>query len=73
MLKALLTFTLILLPVVISSCGRDSLSSSERTSLQAEYNTRLAELRTMSLGHTAGWPSDEDCDGALWAGIALAK
>lgn len=26
----------------------------------------------MSLGHISGWPSDEDCDGALWAGIALA-
>lgn len=62
----------LLLFLLTASCGRDSLSSSDREELQAQYNLHLNELRTASLGHTAGWPSDSDCDAALWAGIARA-
>jgi len=73
-MKSFWTLLLFLLTaaVLVTSCGRDSLSSSDRERLQAEYNLRLNELRTASLGHTAGWPSDADCDGALWAGVARA-
>lgn len=67
-------FLSLLLTVIalLIGCGSSGLSSDQRASLQAEYDSRLAELRTMSLNHVAGWPSDEDCDGALWAGIAVA-
>lgn len=59
-----------LLAAGIFGCGGETLSSEQRAHLQAEYGLRLNELRTASLTHIAGWPSDEDCDGALWAGIA---
>jgi hypothetical protein len=40
--------------------------------LEEQYNAKLAELKEMSKEHIAGWPSDHDCDGALWAGVARA-
>lgn len=61
---------LVVVSLLVSSCGRSKLSSEQRAQLQAAYDERLNELRTASLGHTAGWPSDEDCDASLWAGIA---
>ena len=40
--------------------------------LRLEYGYKLAELKEKTENHIAGWPSDHDCDGALWAGIARA-
>lgn len=43
-----------------------------RTALQAKYDQVLDELHRKSKDHVAGWPTDEDCDAALWAGVARA-
>lgn len=65
------TFLLLLFTVLATACGQGgALSSEQRIQLQAGYDLRLGELRTASLSHVAGWPSDEDCDGSLWAGVA---
>ena len=61
-----------LLVAGLFGCGRETLSPEQRVQLEAEYDRRLSELRTASLSHTAGWPADNECDGALWAGIARA-
>lgn len=55
----------------LSGCG-DSLTGQARADLAALYEQKLEELRLASLDHEAGWPSDHDCDAALWAGIARA-
>jgi hypothetical protein len=71
MKRSWFTFLFFLLITLLPACGRvGGLSSEQHTQLQSEYDLRLNELRTASLSHTAGWPSDEDCDGALWAGVA---
>jgi hypothetical protein len=40
--------------------------------LEEQYNAKLAELRNITERNVGGWPSDHDCDGALWAGVARA-
>ena len=50
----------------------NSPSREEIASLQSEYNLRLEKLREESKLNLAGWPADNECDGALWAGIARA-
>lgn len=40
--------------------------------LRLEYGYKLAELEEKTKNNIGGWPSDHDCDGALWAGIARA-
>jgi len=37
--------------------------------LESLYASKLAQLRTETAGHIAGWPADMECDGALWAGV----
>lgn len=68
-------FFLFLVMSFTLSCGqveRVFLSPILKDQLEAEYKDKLEELRRLSEGHIAGWPSDEDCDGALWAGVARA-
>jgi hypothetical protein len=56
------------------ACGREDtpIELSLRDKLAAEYASKLGELRDLSREHISGWPSDHDCDSALWAGIARA-
>ena len=42
------------------------------TELESLYASKLAQLRTETAEHIAGWPADNECDGALWAGVARA-
>ena len=68
MYKKLLVFLSFL---VITNCQSD-LSIKDRISLQEMYDRKLQELREATSSHAGGWPSDEDCDAALWAGVARA-
>lgn len=55
------------------ACGREpSPGPVLLTELQAQYDRKLEELRQLSDGNIAKWPSDHDCDAALWAGVARA-
>lgn len=67
MFKKLFTF----LYCLFLGCGRES-PTKERPSLEQKYYQKLEELRKASASHVGGWPSDEDCDAALWAGVARA-
>lgn len=60
--------------VLLLSCGREKekVTTVTHSELEQRYEQKLEEFRLASLDHVAGWPSDEDCDGALWAGIARA-
>lgn len=56
-----------------SACGKEvPVGPVLLTELQEKYESKLEELRQLSKDHIAGWPSDMDCDAALWAGVARA-
>lgn len=62
---------LVLLHAILAvACGRDPASPSQHDRLQDEYDRRLAALHAATADHVAGWPDDQNCDGALWAGMA---
>lgn len=65
-------YFLFLLLTLLLGCGLEPLSPLLYDHLRDEYDNKLAELREASNAHAAGWPSDEDCDAALWAGVARA-
>src|ERR1043166_4915987 len=66
----LVLFAILLL---LWSCGRDpKVPASLRSELASAYQVKLEELRSQTLSHAGGWPSDIDCDAALWAGLARA-
>ena len=67
-MKSLLTFLLSLL----LGCATTQPSRGDRIYLRAKYQEKLEELRKNSETHLAMWPADNECDGALWAGIARA-
>lgn len=55
------------------ACGREPAPGPTLLNeLQEQYDRKLAELKDLSKDHIAGWPSDHDCDAALWAGVARA-
>lgn len=64
----------LLVVLFLFGCGSrpssTSPSPSARTQLMVAYNDRLAVFKTATAAHLAGWPSDTNCDGALWAGAA---
>lgn len=64
-------FTLIFSSVGCGQAG-DPVPPSLRDKLAGQYVEKLEQLRELSEDHTAGWPSDYDCDSSLWAGIARA-
>jgi hypothetical protein len=57
-----------------AACGRtgEPIHPPLRDKLAGQYVEKLEQLRQLSEGHVAGWPSDYDCDAALWAGVARA-
>ena len=65
-------YFLFLLLTLLLGCGLEPLSPLLYDHLRTEYDNKLSELREVTAAHAAGWPSDEDCDGALWAGVARA-
>jgi hypothetical protein len=56
---------LLFLLVLLSSCGIPNKKSNEIERLQLAYDNQR-----MDFSSTAGWPSDVDNDGSLWAGLA---
>lgn len=68
MLKKLLALFFL---VSVTNC-RNDLPPEKKQSLEVKYQEKLEELRENTKTHAGGWPSDEDCDGALWAGVARA-
>jgi hypothetical protein len=69
-----MNYTLFVLFVVLSfnvSCGGGLLGPTKEI-LKEQYNNKLEDLREKTRENLAGWPSDHDCDAALWAGIARA-
>jgi hypothetical protein len=68
----LLSFMVLSFTTLIG-CGKEQdVPVDTLAALQAQYDEKLLELRELSQGHVAGWPSDYDCDSSLWAGIARA-
>ena len=65
-------FFLFMVLSFILNCGKDHVDGTLRLTLQEEYDRKLAELKEKTINHAAGWPSDDDCDAALWAGVARA-
>lgn len=61
---------LLALLILVMSCGSQKVSLSTRNRLNDQYLVNLEKLRELSASHEAGWPSDGECDGALWAGLA---
>lgn len=56
---------LLFLLVLLSGCGIPNKKSNEIERLQLAYDNQR-----MDFSSTAGWPSDVDNDGSLWAGLA---
>lgn len=42
------------------------------TELEQQYAVKLLQLRNTTERNIGGWPTDAECDGALWAGVARA-
>lgn len=42
------------------------------TELEQQYAVKLLQLRNATERNIGGWPTDHECDGALWAGVARA-
>ena len=67
--------TLALALALASGCGSKKQeptslpAPSDRALLQAAYDKYLTETTSL-LSPVAGWPTDRDCDAALWAGVA---
>jgi hypothetical protein len=66
----------VLIALALAGCGRlqlhkpkDPKPGIDRSAVQAAYDRELA-LYVAATGAAAGWPSETDCDGALWAGVA---
>lgn len=51
--------------------GEKVSSLAKLEQLRGKYNERLAEAKK-SFDQENGWPSKDDCDGTLWAGLARA-
>lgn len=63
---------------VLIACGilqkhseTDASSTPATIALEVRFQTKLAELNAKADQET-GWPSKDDCDGTLWAGLAAA-
>lgn len=58
--------------ITITSCGKESITGKQREELAALYEQKKEELYEKTKDNKGGWPADNECDGALWAGIARA-
>lgn len=70
-------FTHFLLFLVIAftspACGHEKAAGPVLiTELEQMYAAKLLQLRNATQQNIGGWPTDHDCDGALWAGVARA-
>lgn len=56
------------------ACGKEEppVSDTLYSELEQLYAAKLTLLRNETKDHIAGWPTDSECDGALWAGVARA-
>jgi hypothetical protein len=57
--------------LVIFACNKAAEPSTDgrRAELQASFDSKMQEYKAKT-SETYGWPSSNDCDGVLWAGIA---
>jgi len=67
----MLRLAILLFSFLFLGCG-DALNVVYREQLQEKYDSKLAELHEKTKENIGGWPSDIDCDAALWAGVARA-
>jgi hypothetical protein len=69
----LLHFLTFLVLSFTTCCGKEiPMGPTLLLELEEQYNAKLAELRNITERNVGGWPSDHDCDAALWAGVARA-
>jgi hypothetical protein len=63
---------ILILPLLfLISCGiKPKTESTKLDKLEQAYSYKLDEFDIISTSQTAKWPSDYDCDAALWAGLA---
>lgn len=56
------------------ACGKEEppVSDTLQQELEQLYTGKLLQLRNATEQNIGGWPTDSECDGALWAGVARA-
>lgn len=66
-------FFLFLVIAFTLACGQESTpTSSLYFEVEQLYTEKLLQLKNATERNIAGWPADNECDGALWAGVAKA-
>lgn len=67
--------SIVWISIVVSLIGchkhEERSGSSSTDQLRAQFSVKMDELRRTS-DEAFGWPSVSDCDGLMWAGLALA-
>lgn len=63
---------LVLACMLLTGCGSRAVVNLPSDQLRGLQAALASQLRTQSNEHVSGWPSDSDCDAALWAGEARA-
>jgi hypothetical protein len=56
--------------VAIVACGQKSSKAQDSSGLAALFEQKSAAYVEATQAMQANWPSDKDCDAALWAGLA---
>lgn len=65
--------SILFLVLLVAGCGRSTVPLELPSPLQrAALQSALQAAQAAVPSEEAGWPSDSDCDGALWAGEARA-
>lgn len=67
MMNLLWTFFVAL---ALIACGQKSSKAQDTSALSALYEQKTADYIEATQAIQANWPSDKDCDAALWAGLA---
>lgn len=66
---------LFMIPILLVSCGRKDKRPKDlypSIALRIRYAEILTEAKE-KFDHDTGWPSSTDCDGTLWAGLAVVS
>lgn len=64
---------LLVMSFTLPACGQEIPAGPILiTELEQMYAVKLLQLRNATERNIGGWPTDMECDGALWAGVARA-